>query len=288
MNSALAILASSRPISWVNTAFPFGVSYLLISREFDLTFWLGTFFFLIPYNLLMYGINDVFDYESDLANPRKGGVEGALLPPSLHRLTIISAIGVSVPFIAYLFIVGGFLANLILSITVFTVIAYSLKGLRFKEIPFLDSATSAAHFTGPLIYGVQLAGGSPFDSPTLLVALSLFMWSMASHAFGAVQDVRADRIASIGSVATAIGAKWTVRFSFALYLLAATLLVFAGGRIAFAAIALIPYMGILIPYWNLRDEDCEKANWGWRSFLWLNIFAGAVVSLIIIEILQGR
>ena len=288
MNAALAILASSRPISWVNTAFPFGVSYLLVSKEFDLSFWLGTFFFLIPYNLMMYGINDVFDYESDLANPRKGGVEGALLSPALHKPTIISAIGTSIPFIAYLFIVGDFLSNLILSITVFTVIAYSLKGLRFKEVPFLDSITSAAHFTGPLIYGIQLAGGNPFDSPAVLVALSLFLWSMASHAFGAVQDVKADRIASIGSVATAIGAKWTVRFSFSLYLLAASLLVIAGDRITLAAIALIPYMGILIPYWNLGDEDCEKANWGWKSFLWLNIFAGAVVSLIIIEILQGR
>jgi len=90
MNSLLSVLSSSRPISWVNTAFPFGVSYLLITREFDANFWVGTIFFLIPYNLLMYGINDVFDYQSDLANPRKGGVEGALLEPKLHRATISS------------------------------------------------------------------------------------------------------------------------------------------------------------------------------------------------------
>ena len=79
MKSAIAIVQSSRPISWVNTAFPFGVAYLLTAREFDAIFWVGSIFFLVPYNLLMYGINDVFDYESDLANPRKGGVEGALL-----------------------------------------------------------------------------------------------------------------------------------------------------------------------------------------------------------------
>lgn len=288
MKSVLAIISSSRPISWINTAFPFAVAYLLITREFDLNFWVGTLFFLIPYNLLMYGINDVFDYDSDLANPRKGGVEGALLAPELHRPTIITAVSLSTPFLIYLFLVGDFSSSLILAITIFTVVAYSLKGLRFKEVPFLDSITSASHFAGPLLFGIALAGANILENPALLIVASLFFWSMASHAFGAVQDVKADRIAGIGSVATSIGARWTVRLSFGLYALAALLVVLAGGRIALAAVALIPYLGILIPYWNLRDENCEKANWGWKSFLWLNIFAGAVVSLIIIEIVQGR
>lgn len=69
------IVLSSRPISWINTAFPFAAAYLLSTRDIDLTLVLGTLYFLIPYNLAMYGINDVFDYASDLANPRKGGIE---------------------------------------------------------------------------------------------------------------------------------------------------------------------------------------------------------------------
>src|SRR5690606_23378437 len=77
-----ALFVSSRPLSWINTAFPFAAAYLTVTREIDLIAIVGTLFFLIPYNLAMYGINDVFDYESDLANPRKGGVEGALLDPS--------------------------------------------------------------------------------------------------------------------------------------------------------------------------------------------------------------
>ena len=70
---------ASRPISWINTAYPFAVAYFLTTGSIDTTLVVGTLFFLIPYNLLMYGINDVFDYESDLRNPRKGGIEGALL-----------------------------------------------------------------------------------------------------------------------------------------------------------------------------------------------------------------
>jgi len=79
MNALKQLFWSSRPVSWINTAYPFGATYIFITHKIDLIFLVGTLFFLIPYNLLMYGINDVFDYESDLRNPRKGGIEGALL-----------------------------------------------------------------------------------------------------------------------------------------------------------------------------------------------------------------
>ena len=92
-----ALLVSSRPISWINTAFPFAAAYLMTTRHLDIALVAGAVFFLIPYNLLMYGINDVFDYESDLRNPRKGGVEGALLDPRVHRATIIASVVTTVP-----------------------------------------------------------------------------------------------------------------------------------------------------------------------------------------------
>ncbi len=74
------ILLSSRPISWINTAFPFAAAYLLSTREIDATFVIGTLYFLVPYNLAMYGINDVFDYASDLANPARAGSRARCCP----------------------------------------------------------------------------------------------------------------------------------------------------------------------------------------------------------------
>src|SRR5690554_8074008 len=100
------LLVSSRPLSWINTAFPFAAAYLTTTRELDLIVIVGAVFFLIPYNVAMYGINDVFDYESDLRNPRKGGIEGALLPPELHRTVLwISALSTVPP--ALLLMLGG-------------------------------------------------------------------------------------------------------------------------------------------------------------------------------------
>lgn len=267
----------SRPISWINTAYPFAVAYFLTTGSIDATLVIGTLFFLIPYNLLMYGINDVFDYESDLRNPRKGGIEGALLDPRFHRLTVVSAVVSSFPFILFLTLVGTSESTGWLYLFLFTVIAYSARGLRFKEKPFLDSLTSASHFVGPAVFGLSLAGAS-FASQTLWLLLGAFtLWGIGSHAFGAVQDVRADREGGIASIATVIGARNTVRFSFVAYLVAAGLIALAG--ITNLLWAAVPYLVIVGRHWNITDATCEDANRGWKLFIWLNFFAGAVVTL---------
>jgi 4-hydroxybenzoate polyprenyltransferase len=277
-----ALFWSSRPISWINTAFPFAAGYFLISGSLDLKLLIGSLFFLIPYNLLMYGVNDVFDYESDLRNPRKGGIEGALLAPSYHLPVLLVSLHLPVPFVWYLIGAGNQASNLILAAVLFTVLAYSIKFLRFKEIPFLDSITSAAHFVGPLVYGVALAGGN-FNNPMLVMILVAFsLWGMASHAFGAVQDVKADREAGISSIATVLGARSTVWLAMIGYLSAGLVALFLGDRFSFAALAVIPYLFVVGREWDIDDQNCERANRGWRRFIWLNFFAGAVVSSLII------
>jgi len=273
---------SSRPISWINTAFPFGATYLLLNKEMDLTFFVGTLFFLIPYNLLMYGINDVFDYESDLRNPRKGGIEGALLNKKYHKLTIWSSVLLCVPFLVYLYAVSDPTSSAWLTLFIFTVIAYSAPKLRFKERGFLDSLTSASHFVGPMIYAMSLTGFNMAQPQVLSIIFAFTLWGVASHAFGAVQDVRADREAGISSIATMIGARATVWFAFLSYALAGILVLTTTWPGPLAAIGALPYLLILIPHLNITDETCEKANRAWRQFIWLNFFAGALVSLIII------
>jgi 4-hydroxybenzoate polyprenyltransferase len=283
MKTLLALLQSSRPISWINTAFPFAATYVFFTDTIDITLIIGTLFFLIPYNLLMYGINDVFDYESDLRNPRKGGIEGALLDKRLHKLTIWASALSCLPFVIYLLLVGSVWSGLALVFALFTVLAYSVKGLRFKETPFLDSITSASHFVNPVIFAALLVGES-LAQPVLWQSLiAFFCWGMASHAFGAVQDIRADREADIASIATVIGARATTRFAFVLYLAAGLLMATAGWPASAAAIAAVPYLAILLPFLSITDETCETANHGWRRFIWLNFFAGAIVTQLLIS-----
>jgi 4-hydroxybenzoate polyprenyltransferase len=283
MEALRQLFWSSRPISWVNTAYPFFVTYWLATGELSPTLWLGTVFFLIPYNLLMYGINDVFDYESDLHNPRKGGIEGALLDPKWHRLTVRVSVLVCFPFIVYLTFAGTSTSTGWLYLVLFTVIAYSAKGLRFKEKPFLDSITSSAHFVGPMIFALALAGVESWNLGLTTIVISFTLWGIASHAFGAVQDVKADRAGGISSIATVIGARLTVRFATAAYLVAGVLLLLSQSIATWAAVAAIPYLVIVGQFWNITAETCEDAYKGWKKFIWLNFFAGAIVSLLVIE-----
>ena len=274
------LFVSSRPLSWVNTAFPFAAAYLLSGGDV-VTLVIGTLYFLIPYNLAMYGINDVFDYESDLRNPRKGGVEGAVLDRSMHRPTLIAVAVTNIPFVVYLVAVGSPLSWLVLAISLFAVVAYSAKGLRFKEQPFLDSITSSTHFVSPAVYGLVLAGAA--FTPQLWALLgAFFLWGMASHAFGAVQDVIADREGGLASVATVIGARATVRLSVVMYVLAGVLLLFTEWPGPLAGILALPYAVSCAVYWSITDAAAESANRGWKRFLYLNFATGFVVTMLLI------
>ena len=272
---------ASRPLSWINTAYPFAAAYLLTTGTVDVALLVGTLFFLVPYNLALYGINDVFDYASDLANPRKGGVEGALLPPARHRAILVASLVSCAPFVLALVLLGPPLSWAVLAVSLFALVAYSAPPFRFKEVPVLDSLTSSVHFVSPAVYGLALADAAP-TSGTYAVLGAFLLWGMASHAFGAVQDVVPDRDARISSIATALGAARTVRFALVAWTAAGLLMTTTGPPGALAGLLVLPYLALALPYARLRDEDSARANGGWRHFLWVNYAVGAAVTMILI------
>ncbi|WP_250446401.1 prenyltransferase [Actinotalea sp. C106] len=272
---------SSRPLSWVNTAYPFAAAYVMVTREVDVALVVGTLFFLIPYNLLMYGINDVFDYESDLKNPRKGGVEGALLDRRLHRTTLLAATLLPVPFVVWLVAIGSPSSWLVLAGSLFAVVAYSAPRLRFKERPVLDSLTSSTHFASPALYGLVLAG-EPIGRGTWLILAAFFLWGVASQAFGAVQDVKADREGGISSIATVLGPRTTVRFALACYLAAGLLMIAVPWPGPLAGLLVLPYVVLCWPYRSVSEAEAETANRGWRQFLGANYVVGFLVTMLLI------
>lgn len=280
MQKTLKLLfTSSRPISWVNTAFPFAAGYLVSGGALNAQFFIGTLFFLIPYNLLMYGVNDVFDYESDMRNPRKGGIEGAVTPIKYHKVILWTATLLSAPFVIALIILGTPLSSLALVAVLFFVVAYSAKYLRFKERPLLDSITSSLHFVGPLIYALVLTNSLHFALP---IVIAFFLWGMASHAFGAVQDIIPDRKAKISSIATVFGARATVWFAFLCYAAAIALCVTQGTYAAIVALASCAYIASVIPYLSVTDKTSASTRAGWKRFLWINYAVGAVVTICLI------
>lgn len=262
------LLSASRPFSWVNTAFPFAAAYLFAGGTPSWPLIVGIIFFLFPFNLLMYGVNDVYDYESDIRNPRKGGVEGAKIPKPLHRFVLIAAGLICLPFTLYLGFISSMVALTMLIILLIDTVAYSAPPLRLKERPVLDSISSSLHFTGPAVFGMLLAGYNPALIPGLM---SLFIWGLASHAFGAIQDIEPDKKAGIASIATVFGATATSWLCIGLFAIAAIAPLAYGLAGVIMAVVLTAYP---MNVWLAHRQ--RQYNRGWRRWMKLNLLVGFI------------
>jgi len=269
----------ARPISWPNTAYPFAAGYLVSGGHVGVLFVIATLYFLGPYNLLMYGVNDIFDYESDIRNPRKGGIEGMKEQRSLHPAIIKAVFITNVPFLVVMFALGSWLSAAVLTVVLFFVVAYSVAKLRFKERPVLDSVTSSLHFVGPLLFALSLTSLSSAAWPYII---AFFLWGVASHAFGAVQDIIPDRQGGLASIATFFGAGVTMRVASALYIIASIIVVWQPLPYAYIGLAGLAYSFNIRRYLNLSDKNSAQANIPWRRFIWINLCVGFIVTMVLL------
>lgn len=273
------LLLVSRPISWPNTAYPFAAAYLVTGGAITPLFFIATLFFLVPYNLLMYGVNDVFDYESDIRNPRKGGIEGMREQKAFHPTILLASIVTSVLFVIVMIVLGTIQASIGLLVLMFFVVAYSLPLLRFKERPIIDSITSSIHFVGPAVYALLL---TQFAIEALPYIIAFFVWGMASHALGAIQDIIPDRKGKIASIATVFGARVTLRLVVIAYLLAALTVAMQGLNGLIVGSAALLYVVNAAVYWSVDDTSSALTNRAWRRFIYLNLFVGFVVTMTLL------
>ncbi len=205
----------SRPVLWVNTLGPAVVGMWLAGdlwrwEALPVLLWLT-----LPFNLLIYGINDIFDQETDAQNPRKGTLEGARIRPREVSTILRGVLLANLPFLVYslLFLPAGASLWMLLYAAVF--VAYSAPPLRFKARPFLDSLSNAA-YAFPLVF-VPLALA---EAPVWAAAVGLMAWSAAKHTFDAVQDIDEDRVACIETTAVRLRPPGVVLWSGALWALA--------------------------------------------------------------------
>ena len=83
---------------------------------------------------------------------------------------------------------------------------------------------------------------------------------------------------------TVLGAHATVVASTLAYALAAAVLLAVPWPGWLAALLPLPYAVNAAAFWSVRDEDCERANRGWRRFLWLNLVTGFLVTMLLIAV----
>ena len=165
-------------------------------------FFLFLFYFLIPANVFLYGVNDYWDYETDLLNPKKDEKEYRVSQDErdvLHRLNML-ILGISLVLIIFQV---DFMQRIIFGLFVFLSYFYSAQPLRLKDKPILDSASNVLYIL-PGVFAFYLASGSLPDGRILLAG---FLHSFAMHLFSAIPDIEFDRTTGITTSAVLLGNK---------------------------------------------------------------------------------
>ncbi|WP_270242148.1 UbiA family prenyltransferase [Kocuria marina] len=198
----------SRPVLWIN-AFGTGVLGMWLAgslwrwEALPLLLWLT-----LPFNLLIYGVNDVFDQDTDALNPRKGSLEGARIGAGEVRTIWAWVLITNVPFVVWFTFTLPPAALAWFAVYVLVFLFYSAPPLRFKARPWLDSLSNAAYAL-PLVFMAYALD----RTPVWPAAVGLMAWSVAKHAFDAVQDIEEDRAAAITTTAVRLGPRGTAIWS---------------------------------------------------------------------------
>jgi 4-hydroxybenzoate polyprenyltransferase len=229
------------------------------------------FFFLIPANILIYGINDIFDYETDKLNPKKVEYE-SLLVPEKHRAVWVWILATNIPFLLYAFTINQ-KTGIYLLVFYFFASFYSATPIRAKIRPFFDSLFSAGHYIFTGVFGYFLAGGEGFP---LVGFIAGILWAMAMHAYSAVPDIKADTDAGFKTIATWLGRNGTIVMCLVFYVASAVLFSTLVG--VFPLIAVLVYVFLMVK--SLKTQDDNKLFKIYTYFPWVNFVTPMVWSII--------
>lgn len=260
------LLQASRPGLWLTAiAFymlPLGQRHVFHSAAF----WLGVLYVSFPMGLLIYGWNDIVDYEADRLNPRKGtflfGARGT--PEQLRRLPLQIAL-VQAPFVTAFSFLAGAKMLLCFGGMIGAAALYNLPRFNFKTRPPLEILNQAGYLF------VFLLSSWMNRVPLLPWAAMLFgaLFAMHSQVFGQVMDLEPDRAAGRRTTATVIGRVPAKLLMAVLLLLEAGLLVRFFGATGLAGFLLVSAAWFAVdatllwrsrPYSN-QEMRCFMLGW---------------------------
>ena len=264
------IVLISRPRFWLYIFGPYivGVAAGASSPSDFLRFdtLLFGLYFLLPANLLVYGINDIFDFETDRLNPKKVEYE-MLVRPENHRALWIWIAVLNVPFL----LAAAFLATASLPLLIAFIllsIFYSAPPIRAKEVSFLDSIFNVLYvFPGAFAY--QLLSD---EFPTPVVFLAGGLWTAAMHAYSAVPDIGPDTAAGVNTIATKLGSWGTHLFCLVCYGVAGLV----GGTL-FAPLPLFGLFYVALMHFSSYETKRRSVFSVYRWFPLINAIAGFVL-----------
>jgi 4-hydroxybenzoate polyprenyltransferase len=266
------ILRISRPRFWIYLIGPFltglAANSAIAFPQSVIPLLVFGLYFTLPANLLIYGINDIFDYQTDLLNDKKQGYESLVRPGERQMLwTAIAA--TNLPFLIPFAIaaVRWPYSGIAIVAFLFFGIFYSAPPIRAKARPFFDSVFNILYLLPGLFAFLIYNSASNIDISLLAAAA---FWCMAMHAYSAVPDIQADRGANLRTIATMLGRNRTLWLCLCLYGSAAVLSIHALGLLAYTLG--IVYVGLMALSMKSTSDQALFRYYTW--FPRINTLAG--------------
>lgn len=260
----------SRPLLWINTIGPALLGIWLTGQLWGAHALVILTWLTLPFNLLIYGINDMSDREVDAISHRKGDIEGTQLTAAEVTTVGMSIAFINLPFFVYFwfYLPDSAWGAIVLYSAIF--IAYSAPPLRLKARPILDSVSNAAYALPLMI--MPLAMG--YEVPSLAL-WSLMTWSMAKHTFDSIQDIEDDQSCQLKTTAVVFGLKFAIYWA-AFWWLVSTLLL---TQINLAIAAIVGLGAGFLIYRLLTKPNIHQAHRLYKYSIAYPYIAGGIAGI---------
>jgi len=267
----------SRPRFWIYILGTFMVGAIaagdprLLETETLIILGILFVFFTYPANIMIYGINDIYDYETDKHNPKKIQYEELLEPKDQHKLWLHIVLWI-IPF-SILFFWLPWQSSIVFLIFIFSSVYYSATPIRAKSNPPLDIVFSSIIYISPVVIGFFATGNTNIS---WLGVVGGLLWAMAMQTYSAVPDIESDTKGGVRTLATVLGQKWALWFCFVAYLGAAIIGYLHLGIIP--AILGLVYLG-MVGYAIMKPE---QSFWMYKKFPLVNTAFGMILFFLLV------
>lgn len=206
----------SRPVLWPFFSLFFLYGVVVSGTAIGPVHWLVFFALTFPYSFVLYGLNDLYDRESDAINDRKDGIMGEPMDQESSELVKKWA-PASGLFLLLAAILSGNLVTVVGAVFLLLgALMYSVPPFRIKEKPPLDNLANGIFYVL-----VPFAMGFTFVKPLTSIPSEVFWLGvvfLGLHTAGALADYEADKRAGHRTVAHLLGRKGSMACSLGLIL----------------------------------------------------------------------
>lgn len=276
MNTQIQYLfKTSRTRFWMYVLGP-AILGLFISLQssslltFSLSQFLGIIYFTFPANLLIYGVNDIFDGDTDQYNPKKASYENQHSQNQTKFLSTIILL-TNLPFITYFTFTQNTQALLYLAAFLFFSIQYSATPIRAKSKPFIDGIFNFL-YVAPALFMISLTQPNIVNHNAIPLIIAGTFWCMAMHCFSAIPDIEADQKAGLKTTAVLLGSRGAFVYCFFLYLFTAIITTY---YFPLSGLPIFIYP-LMIIYTYLNQEKTFQV---YKYFPYVNTLVGFLITL---------